>query len=93
MKKVTGTVKGTGWPIDGHTLIFDDQGGQFDLIGWEPEDDEAVMVTMFRTETDADICLSDTLDDFEKEWKSGEWEPQGAFILSANQVEVTSSEE
>ena len=56
-KVITGKVTGTGWPIDGHVLWF----SQWDyynheswhLYGWEDSEDEAVMQTVFQTETEA----------------------------------------
>ena len=91
-KIVTGTVTGTGWPIDGHVLYFSqwdyDNYESWHLYGWDDADDEAVMLTMYQTETEAGFCLCDNLETFEEVWKAKKWEPQGAFCLPLNQVEV-----
>ncbi|WP_455619622.1 hypothetical protein [Eisenbergiella sp.] len=91
-KIIKGKVTGTGWPIDGHVLHFSqwdyDNRESWHLYGWEDEDDEAVMLTVHQTETEAGLSLYDTLEDFEKAWKSKEWESQGSFCLPLNQVEV-----
>lgn len=91
-KIIAGRVTGTGWPIDGRVLWFSqwdyDKHQSWHLYGWEDEDDEAVMLTMYKTETEAGICLRDTLEDFTKMWKSKEWEPAGAFCLPLDKVEV-----
>ena len=91
-KIITGKVTGTGWPIDGRVLHFSqwdyDNHQSWHLYGWEDEDDEAVMLTMYKTETEAGICLRDTLEDFTKMWKAQEWEPAGAFCLPLDKVEV-----
>ena len=89
---VTGKVTGTGWPIDGHVLYFSqwdyDNHESFHLYGWEDEDDEAVMLTIYQTETEADLCTCDTLEAFTEMWKSKLWEPAGVFALALDQVEV-----
>ena len=91
-KIIKGTVKGTGWPIDGRTLHFSqwdyDNYDSWHLFGWDDADDEAVMETMFITEEKAGLCCYDTLEDFAKDWKAKKWEPQGAFCLELAQVEV-----
>ena len=90
-KIVTGKVTGTGWPIDGHVLYFSlwDYDREFwHLYGWEDEDDEAVMLTIFQTETEAGCCSCDTLEAFTEMWKAKQWEPSGAFCLPLDQVEV-----
>lgn len=89
-KIIKGTVKGTGWPIDDHTLYFSqwdyDNRKSWHLYGWGDPDDEAVMETMFITETLA--CEHKTLEGFAEEWKAKKWEPQGAFCLTLEQVDV-----
>lgn len=89
---VTGMVTGTGWPIDGHVLYFSqwdyDKHQSFHLYGWDDEDDESVMLTMYQTETEADLCTCDTLEAFTEKWKAKEWEPAGAFCLPLDKVEV-----
>lgn len=91
-KIIIGKVTGTGWPIDGHELWFSqwnyDQHGSYHLSGWEAEADEAVMLTMYQSETEADICWCDTLEEFTEMWKAGEWEAQGVFCLDLDKVEV-----
>lgn len=90
-KIVTGKVTGTGWPIDGHVLYFsqwDYDPESWHLYGWEDEDDEAVMLTVYQTETEAGLCVRDTLEAFTEMWKAKEWEPQGVFALPLDQVEV-----
>jgi len=91
-KIITGAVKGTGWPIDGHTLYFSqwdyDNYDSWHLNGWDDADDEAVMLTMYQTEDEAGLCLYDTLEGFTKAWKAKEWEPQGSFCLDLNQVDI-----
>lgn len=90
-KIVTGKVTGTGWPIDGHVLYFsqwDYNKESWSLYGWDDAADEAVMLTVFQTETEAGLCCSDTLEAFTELWKAKKWEPQGAFCLPLNQVEV-----
>lgn len=94
---VSGRVKETGWPIDGHVLYFSqwdyDNHESFHLYGWDDADDEAVMLTVYQTETEAGLCLSDTLEDFTKVWKAKEWEPQGSFCLPLEKVEVLNVEQ
>ena len=90
-KIITGKVTGTGWPIDGHVLYFSqwdyDNRESWHLYGWEDEDDEAVMLTMFQTETEEGIFLN-TLNAFTDMWKAKAWEPAGAFCLPLDKVEV-----
>lgn len=89
---VTGKVTGTGWPIDGHVLYFSqwdyDLHQSFHLYGWEDEDDEAVMLTMYQTETENGLCTCDTLEAFTEMWKAKEWQPAGQFCLPLDKVEV-----
>ena len=81
-KVITGKVTGTGWPIDGHVLWFSqwdyDNRESWHLYGWEDSEDEAVMQTVFQTETEAGLCLFDTLEKFAENWKAKKWEPQGS---------------
>lgn len=89
-KIVLGKVGNTGWPIDGHTLklsLWDyDEHESWHLFDWSNDDDQAVMETMFITETKAWMCLYDTLDEFAEHWD--EWEPQGVFCIPLDNVEV-----
>ena len=91
-KIITGKVTGTGWPIDGHVLYFSqwdyDNRESWHLYGWDDADDEAVMLTVYQTETEAGLSCYDTLEAFTKDWKAKKWEPQGSFCLELNQVEV-----
>ena len=91
-KVITGKVTGTGWPIDGHVLWFSqwdyDNRESWHLYGWEDSEDEAVMQTVFQTETEAGLCLFDTLEKFAENWKAKKWEPQGLFCLPLDKVEV-----
>ena len=91
-KIITGKVTGTGWPIDGHVLYFSmwdyDNYDSWHLYGWDDADDEAVMETMFITETAAGLCCYDTLETFAEVWRAKKWEPEGVFCLELDQVEV-----
>lgn len=91
-KIITGKATGTGWPIDGHVLYFSqwdyDNRESWHLYGWDDADDEAVMLTVYQTETEAGLSCYDTLEAFTKDWKAKKWEPQGLFCLELNQVEV-----
>lgn len=89
-KVVEGKISGTGWPIDGHVLdlsLWDyDNYEDYHLSFWKTEDDQAVMETMFITETAAGLCLYDTLEEFAEHWE--EWEAQGSFCIPLKNVEV-----
>lgn len=92
-KIITGKVTGTGLPIDGHVLYFFSQSdydnrNSWHLCGWDDADDEAVMETMFITETAAGLCYYDTLETFAAAWLDGSWDPTGVFSLELGQVEV-----
>ena len=91
-KVITGKVRGTGWPIDGHVLWFSqwdyDNRESWHLYGWEDSEDEAVLQTVFQTETEACLCPFDTLEKFAENWKAKKWEPQGSFCLPLDKVEV-----
>lgn len=70
-----GTVHNTGWPIDGHRLIFGlwdyDNRSCYHLFNWRDADDEAVMETMFRTMVDGGFIDEDVKDEFVMIWKDG----------------------
>lgn len=89
-KIIEGKIKNTGWPIDGHTLILSlwdyDNHEDYHLYDWTEGSDEAVVETMFVTETEAGICLYDTLEEFREHWD--EWEPEGVFCIPIGNVEV-----
>ncbi len=91
-RMVKGKISGTGWPIDGHVLILSswdyDDHEDWHLSNWPDEDDQAVMETMFITETAAGLCLYDTLEEFSEAWDEGEWEPEGSFCIPLKNVEV-----
>lgn len=91
-KIITGRITGTGWPIDGHVLYLSqwdyDHHESWHLYGWDDEDDEAVMLTMFQQETESGFCLCNTLEEFTEKWKAKEWQPAGAFCLPLDKVEV-----
>ena len=85
------TVKGTGWAIDGHRLVFgvwDYSPDTYSLMDWDVEkDDEAVMLTFFQTEVEAGFEDADGLEAFKKTWNDGEYEWPGAFHLEPENVE------
>lgn len=89
-KIIEGKISGTGWPIDGHTLVLTlwdwDNYESWHLYGWMPEDEQAIMETMFITETEAGMCMSNTLEEYAEYWK--EWEPEGSFCIPLENVEV-----
>lgn len=89
-KVIEGKVNGTGWPIDGHTLILSlwdyDDYESYHLYCWEDKDDRVVMETMFITETAAGLGMYDTLEEFAEYWD--EWEPDGVFCIPLENVEV-----
>lgn len=76
-KVITGKVTGTGWPIDGHVLWFSqwdyDNRESWHLYGWEDSEDDAVMQTVFQTETESGLCPFDTLEKFAENWKAKKW--------------------
>ncbi|NBH27644.1 hypothetical protein D3Z60_18145 [Lachnospiraceae bacterium] len=87
---VEGKVNGTGWPIDGQVLILTswdhDNHESWHLYKWPDEADRAVMETMFVTETEAGMCLYNTLEEFAENWN--EWEPEGSFCIPLENVEI-----
>lgn len=89
-KVIEGRVSGTGWPIDGHTLILSlwdyDNHESWHLCSWSDKDEQAVMETMFITEKAAGLCLYDTLEEFTEHWN--EWEPEGSFCIPLENVEI-----
>lgn len=81
-KIISGKVKGTGWPIDGHVLAF----AQWDydrefwhLYGWDDADDEAVMETMYRAEIEYGINKQ-TCESFKKKWLAKKWQPAAPLV-------------
>lgn len=91
-KIIRGKVKGTGYPIDGLELIFSlwdyDNRESYHLSLWNKEDDEAVMMTIYQSEEEAGLCLYDTLEEFTRACKAGEYEPDGVFCLAPGNVDV-----
>ncbi len=89
-KVVEGRISGTGWPVDGHTLMLSswnyDNHENWHLDYWKAEEDSAVMETMFISETTAGLCLYDTLEEFAEHWE--EWEPEGSFCIPLENVET-----
>ena len=92
-KLILGKVKNTGYPIDGRELLFSlwdyDNYESYHLSGWRDDDnDEAVMRTIYQSENEAGLCVYDTLEDFARAWKAGEYEPEGSFCLAPDNVDV-----
>lgn len=91
-KIITGRVTGTGWPIDGHVLTLSqwdyDNCSSWHLYSWEDADDEAVMLTMYQSMVEEDMCDPDTLEIFKAEWMAGKFEAPGAFCIDLDKVEV-----
>ena len=89
-KTIEGKIKNTGWAIDGHTLVLTswdyDNHESWHLCDWKKESEKAVIETMFITETEAGMCLYDTLEEFTENWE--EWEPEGSFCIPLKNVEV-----
>ena len=84
---VRGKVSGTGWPIDGHTLVFEIEkgGNDYYLINWPDACDAAVMETMHTTDP---LYQGMRFKKFKRLWKAGKWEPAGCFFLERDKVEV-----
>lgn len=84
---VRGKVSGTGWPIDGHALIFEIEkdGDVYYLNNWADADDEAVMETMRLNDP---LYQNTPIEEFRELWKNQEWEPEGRFFLTDDKVEV-----
>ena len=82
-------VKGTGLPIDGHTLTFGfwayDGHKQPHLLDWEKESDDAVMRTMHQTD---ELYSGKPLEEFAKLRAAGENESDGAFCIAPECIEV-----
>lgn len=91
-KLILGKVKGTGYPIDGLELYFSlwdyDNYESYHLSGWQNDDVEAVMLTIYRSEKEAGLCLYDSFEDFARAWKAGEYEPECTFCLAPENVDV-----
>lgn len=91
-KIIRGKVKGTGYPIDGRVLFLSmwdyDKYERYHLSGWQEDDDEAIMRTIYQSENEAGLSVYDTLEDFVRAWKVGEYEPEGIFCLAPENVDV-----
>lgn len=94
-KIIAGKVNGTGYPIDGHTLIFSlwdyDNYEWWHLYGWEDPHDEAVMLTMYEIEKENAERNEEEAPPqrlFRKQWKRQEWQPDAPFVLPLDVVEV-----
>ena len=46
------------------------------------------MLTIYQSEEEAGLCVYDTLEDFTRAWKAGEYEPDGVFCLAPDNVDV-----
>lgn len=88
MDIVKAKVTGTGYPIDGHTLLLFDHGDFFGLVGAIKGDldaDKAVMQTVHQT----DELYSDMSEaEFAELWDRGEYEPDGIFVIDRKNAEV-----
>lgn len=84
MAAAEGTVKGTGWPVDGHRLVFlpvGRDGKLWRLWRWGEAEDNAVMLTMFWFETLMGICEYAEAEGFAEEWNAGAWKPAAGFFV------------
>lgn len=75
----SGKVINTGWPIDGHQLLFAlwdfDKRSKYHLYDWEDDyDDEAVMWTMFRSLVDGGYICEEAKGEFITIWKDGKFD-------------------
>ena len=93
---VNGLVKGTGWPIDGHVLIFCkwryDDYKDWHLYDWEDQDDTAVRDTFFQSMVEAGFIGEESREEWNSQWAEGAEDTPGAFVLENNQVEIVSDE-
>lgn len=96
-KPVRGRVKGTGWPIDGHVLLFCkwryDDYKDWHLWAWDDQDDDAVRDTFFQSMVDAGFIGKEDKEEFFAQWKEGTVETPGAFVLDPEKVEVLEDEQ
>ena len=89
----SGIVQNTGWPIDGHRLMFAlwdyDDRSSWHLFAWGKEDDEAVMETMYQTMVEAGFIDQTDRDEFVMVWKDGMFDEvysPGAFCVDLDKV-------
>lgn len=83
-----GTVQGTGWPIDGHKLIWaiwEYDRSSYHLFTWDDADDEAVMLTQFQTAVEAGF-VEDDLEKFKAVWKDFNYDPPGPFCIDLDKL-------
>ena len=88
-----GTVVNTGWPIDGHRVVFAlwdyDNRSCYHLLTWGDEADEAMMMTMFRTLVDGGFICEEDEDEFIMVWKDGMFDEvycPGPFCIDLDKV-------
>lgn len=86
---VLGLVKNTGLPIDGHKLyaakwVYTNY-QQWHLYIWPEESDEAVMKTYHQKD---ELYQNMPIKEFEKLWKSDDYEPPGTICIKLDQFEV-----
>ena len=85
---VKAKVTGTGYPIDGHTLLLFNHDDFYALIGaikGDIEADKAVMQTLHQTD---DFYSDMSEEEFSKVWESGEYEPDGIFVIEKKNAEL-----
>lgn len=90
-KIVKALIRGTGWPLDGHEAYlarWDYDPEYYHLFMWEMEADEAAMLTIYQTETEAGLCLCGSLEEFTKVWEAGEYETNCALRIARENVQV-----
>jgi len=92
----SGVVQNTGWPIDGHRLIFAlwdyDDRSSWHLHSWAEEDDEAVMETMYKTMVEDEFIFETERDEFVTVWKDGMFDEvysPGAFCIDLDKLTDT----
>lgn len=88
-KIIKGKVRDTGYPIDGRSLYFvmwDYDRDSWRMFGWDNEDDEAVMQTMFQLEKEDGVYVG-TLNSFTEKWKAGKWKPQEDYCFMPEHIE------
>ena len=89
----SGIVRNTGWPIDGHRLMFAlwdyDNRSCWHLFSWDKEDDETVMETMYTTMVEAGFIDQTDRDEFVMVWKDGMFDEvysPGAFCIGLDEL-------
>lgn len=92
-EEVSGVVQNTGWPIDGHRLIFGlwdyDNRSCYHLHFWGDEDDEAVKQTMFRTLVIDGFIGEEEKERFDKVWGDGDFDAvyaPGPFCIDMDKL-------